>query len=172
MSFTDQMRPQLRKFALPKMGKALEEFFARHQRKHRISEKFQLLVVADLVLALARLLRFLLPRLRTMRDRLFKDGPPPEMVAQPLFQRRDFPFLHAGARIYGALKSRDYVEQLPSATAVRRSPLPAVATPSLLSQSSFSVPPPLPEASHWSAWSAGPSHRALPSPHRRPADPW
>ncbi len=88
------MRPQLREFAFPKMRKALEQLFARHQRQHRISQEFQLLVVADLVLALACLLRFLFPRLRAVRDRLFNDGPPPEMVAQPLFQRCDFPFFH------------------------------------------------------------------------------
>src|ERR1035438_4535224 len=94
MPFADQMRSQLRKFTLPKLREALEQFFARHQRQHRITKEFQLLVVADFVLAFARLLRFLFPRLRAVRDRLFNDGPAPEMVAQPLFQRRDFPFFH------------------------------------------------------------------------------
>src|SRR5208337_686738 len=104
------MRPQLRKFAFAKMRKALEQFLARHQRQHRIPQKFQLLVVAHFVLAVAGLLRFLLARLRTVRDRLFNDCAPPEMVAQPLFQRRDFPFLHKWG-------------QPPSA--VRRAPLAA-----------------------------------------------
>src|SRR6266568_3069495 len=93
------MSSQLRKFTFPKLRKALKQFFARHQRQHRISQEFQLLVVADLVLALARLLRFLLPRLRTVRDRLFNDGSPAEMVAQPFFQRRDFPFFHMWAYV-------------------------------------------------------------------------
>jgi hypothetical protein len=29
-----------------------------------------------------------------VRDRLFNHGPAPEVVAQPLFQRGNFPFLH------------------------------------------------------------------------------
>src|ERR1700730_8174887 len=88
------MRPQLRKLTFPKVWKALEKFFARHQGQHRISQEFQLLVVADGILAVAGLLRFLFPRLRAVRHRLLNNGPPPEMVAQSFFQRRDFPFLH------------------------------------------------------------------------------
>src|SRR6202034_2025155 len=94
MPLAHQVRPQLRKLAFPKMGEALEQLLASYQLQNRVSQKFQLLVVTDPVLALARLLRFLFPRLRTVRDRLFNDGPPPEMIAQPLFQRRNFPFLH------------------------------------------------------------------------------
>jgi hypothetical protein len=94
MPFADQVRPKLREFAFPELRELLEQFLAGYQRQHRISQKFQLLVIADLVLTFARLLRFLLSRLRTVRNRLLNDGPPPKMVAQSLFQRRDFPFLH------------------------------------------------------------------------------
>src|ERR1700676_1606962 len=95
MALADQVSPQLRKLAFPKMREALKQLFAGHQLQHRITQKFQLLVVTDLVLALARLLRFLFPGLRAMRDRLLNDGPPPETVAQSLFPPRNFPFLHA-----------------------------------------------------------------------------
>src|ERR1700680_455696 len=95
MPLADQVRPQLRKLTFPKMWEALEKFFAGHQLQHRISQKLQLLIVTDLVLALPSLLRFLFPRLRTVRDRLLNNGPPPEMVAEPFFQRRKFSFLHA-----------------------------------------------------------------------------
>src|ERR1700687_1666768 len=88
------MRSQLREFPFPKMRKALEKFFARHQGQHCIAQEFQLLVVADGILAVAGLLRFLFARLRTVRHRLLNNGPPPEMVAQSFLQRRDFPFLH------------------------------------------------------------------------------
>src|ERR1700686_475592 len=88
------MRSQLRKPTLPKMWKAPEKFFARHQGQHCIAQEFQLLVVADGVLAVAGLLRFLFASLRTVRHRQLNNGPPPEMVAQSFLQRRDFPFLH------------------------------------------------------------------------------
>ena len=94
MPLAHQVRPQLRKLALPELRKPLEQLFAGHQRQHRISQKLQLLVVADRVLALARLLRFLLSRLRAVRDRLLNHRPPPEVIAQSFFERRDFPFLH------------------------------------------------------------------------------
>src|ERR1700686_2375181 len=88
------MRSQLRKLTFPKMWKALEKFFARHQGQHCIAQEFQLLVVADGIFAVAGLLRFLFPRLRAVRHRLLNNGAPPEMVAQSFLQRRDFPFLH------------------------------------------------------------------------------
>ena len=72
----------------------MKQFFAGHQRQYRIAQELELLVVTDFVLALSRLLRFLFPGLGAVRDRLLDDRAPPEMVAQPLFQRRDFPFLH------------------------------------------------------------------------------
>ena len=88
------MRPELRKFAFAKLGKSLKQLLAGNQSQHRVSQKLKLLVVADFVLALARLLRFLFPRLRAVRDRLLNHRPPPEVIAQALFQRRDFAFLH------------------------------------------------------------------------------
>ncbi len=97
MPLADQVRPQLRKLTFAKMWEALKEFFAGHQRQHRIAQKLELLVVADGVLAVARLLRFLFSRLRTVGDRLLNYRPTPEMVPEPFFQRRNFPFLHAEA---------------------------------------------------------------------------
>src|ERR1700686_361331 len=98
------MRPQLREFALTEMRKAMEQLLTRHQSEPRVSQKFQLLVVADFIFALAGLLRFLLARLRAVRDRLLNHGPPPKMVAEPLFQRRDFPFLHIeGTHMWGQI---------------------------------------------------------------------
>ena len=94
MLLADQMRPQFGEFALAELGKALEQFFAGHQRQHGIAQEFKLLVVTDPVFALPRLLRFLLPRLRAVRDRLLNHCPPPEVIPQCLFERRDFPFLH------------------------------------------------------------------------------
>ncbi len=59
-----------------------------------------------LYLALPGLLGFLFARLRTVRDRLFYDGAAPEMVAQSLFQRRDFPFFHIwGQRPFDLLRA-------------------------------------------------------------------
>ena len=88
------MRTKLRKFPFTKLGKPLEQFLACNQSQYRISQKLELLVVADLVLALARLLRFHLARLRAVGHGLLNHGTPPEVIAQALFQRRDFPFLH------------------------------------------------------------------------------
>ena len=93
MPFADQMSPQFREFALTKMRKTMEEFFASHQRQDGIAKKLELLVVADPYLLLS-LLRFLLTGLRTVGDCLFNDRTVPEVVTQPRFERRDFPFLH------------------------------------------------------------------------------
>src|SRR5207302_3529533 len=141
------MRSQLRQFTFPKLRKALQQFFARHQRQHRIPQKLQLLVVADLVLALARLLRFLLPRLRTVRDRLFNDGSPAEMVAQPFFQRRDFTFFHMWA----------YVGTAYVGTAASGCPESAARRIFLLTLrfNSSAVPPSFPAPCRHSASSAG-----------------
>src|ERR1700745_1173822 len=87
------MRPELRKFTFSKMGETLKKFLAGNQCQYRIPQELQLLIVPDFVL-IPRLLRFLLASLRTMRDGLFYDGTTAEMVAQALFQRRNFPFLH------------------------------------------------------------------------------
>src|SRR5579863_4966458 len=99
------MRAQLGKFALAKMGKALKQFFAGDERQHGIAQELQLFVVADLVFALARLLRFLFAGLRTMGDRLLHHRAPAEMVVQGRFQRGDFPFFHAESNPGRALKS-------------------------------------------------------------------
>ena len=88
------MGAQLRKFALAKLRKALKQFFAGHQRQNRVPQKLQLLVVVDPVLALPRLLRLLLPRLRTVSNGLLDHRPAAEVVAQRRFQRGDFPFFH------------------------------------------------------------------------------
>src|ERR1039457_2058131 len=160
------MRSQLRKFTLPKLREALEQFFARHQRQHRITKEFQLLVVADFVLAFARLLRFLLPRLRTVCDRLFNDGPAPEMVAQPLFQRRDFPFFHRwGQPLF-----------CPAARSIRTAALSCLAGSACFGSSvpvatSSSAPQSVPEPCRHSVSLAGPSHRATPCPRRSPDGP-
>src|SRR5580698_2848878 len=88
------MRSQLRKFTLTKMRKALKQLLAGDQSEHSVPQELQLLVVADLVLAVAGLLRFLFSCLRAVSDRLLNYRPPPEVITQPLFQRRDFAFLH------------------------------------------------------------------------------
>src|SRR5581483_2230931 len=59
-----------------------------------IPQELQLLVVADLIFALARLLRFLLPGLRAVRHGLLNDRSSPEVISQPQLKRRDFPFFH------------------------------------------------------------------------------
>src|SRR5207302_6352348 len=94
MPLAHYMRTQLGKIALAKLRKALEQFLAGHQRQNRVAQKFQLLVVVDLILALPRLLRLLLSRLRAVGEGLLNHRPAVEVVAQRRFQRSDFPFLH------------------------------------------------------------------------------
>src|ERR1700751_1343920 len=97
MPFADQMRAQLGKFAFAELRKSLKQFLARDERQYRVTQKFELLVITDFVFAVrSRMLGFLLARLGTMRDRLFNDGTPPEVVAERRFQLRYFPFFHAG----------------------------------------------------------------------------
>src|SRR5215472_5561071 len=88
------MRAQLREFPFAKLREPLKQLLARHQSEHRIAQELELLVVGDRILAVARMLRFQLPRLRAVRDRLFNHRAPPEMVPEPFLQRRYFPFLH------------------------------------------------------------------------------
>src|SRR5216683_6756819 len=93
MPFADEVGAKFGKFPFPKLRKSLEQLFAGDQRQHGIAQELHLFVVADVVL-IAGLLRFLLPRLGTMCDRLLHDRTPPEVVAQRRFQRRNFPFFH------------------------------------------------------------------------------
>src|SRR5579872_1350268 len=94
MPFAHQVGAQFGKLALPELRKPLVEFLASHQRQHGIAQELQLLIVADLVLAVPSLLRFLLAGLRTVRYRLLNHRAPPEVIPESQFQRRDFPFLH------------------------------------------------------------------------------
>src|SRR5215472_10543610 len=98
MPFAHQMRPQFREFPLPKLGKAVKQFLAGDERQHRVPQELKLLIIPDPVLALPGLLRLQLARLRTMRDRLLDHRPPPKVIPEPLFERRDFPFLHRERR--------------------------------------------------------------------------
>src|SRR5579864_408459 len=94
MPFAYQVGAQFGKLALPELWKPLVQFLAGHQRQHGIAQKLQLLVVADLVLAVPSLLRFLFARLRTVRYSVLNHRAPAKVIPQSLFQRRDFPFLH------------------------------------------------------------------------------
>src|SRR5215467_3253147 len=89
-----QVRPQLGKFPLAKVREAPKQLFTGDQGQHRVSKKLQLLVVADSILAVTRLLRLHFARLRTVGDCLLDHRPPPKMVAESFLERRDFPFLH------------------------------------------------------------------------------
>src|SRR5208337_4292247 len=107
----------------------MEQFFTRDQPQNGIPQKLELFVVADPVLALARQLRFLLPRLRTVRDRLLEDRAPPEVIAQLRFQRRDFSFFHSGNHVRTTITKaarRAFAERGKSSAAV-----PAAAQPAL-----------------------------------------
>src|SRR5450432_579913 len=120
MPLADQVRPQFGELALAELGKTLEQFFAGHQRQHGVAQEFELLVVADSIFALARLLRLLLPRLRAVRDRLLNHRPPPEVITQCFFERRDFPFLHRKRIMrtfgYAALGAASQMDSSPEVT--------------------------------------------------------
>src|ERR1700676_1543267 len=76
------------------MRKTLKQLFAGHQRQNRVPQKLSLLIVVDLILTLARLLRLLLSRLRAVSECLLDHRTAVEVVGQRCFQRRNFPFLH------------------------------------------------------------------------------
>src|SRR5579864_1734510 len=94
MSLAHQVCAELRKFSFAEVRKALEKFLAGDEGKNSVSEKLQLFVIVDLVLTLPSVLSFLLTSLGTVSDRLFDDCPPAEVIAQSVFQCRDFAFFH------------------------------------------------------------------------------
>src|SRR5690348_3224270 len=155
MPFAHQMSAQFGKFALPELRKPLVKFLASHQRQHGVAQKLQLLIVADLVLAVPSLLRFLLAGLRTVRYGLLNHRAPPEVIPQSLFQRRDFPFLHT----WRQLESKVLWRQPPSA--VRRALL---ARPKRAVSRVSSSPEPRSARApcRCSAWSADPVRLAPP----------
>src|SRR5579859_11984 len=177
MPLAYQMRPQLRKFPFPELGKALVQFFAGHQRQHGIAQKLQLLVIADPVFAVARLLRFLLACLRTMRHRLLDDRAPPEMIAQPLFQRRDFPFFHTWEQLSKCGDSQSEMDPK-SKCADSRPRLSSERISHACSNrvsgdalSSSPAPQSVPARCRYSTWSADPVRLALPCRRPNPHGP-
>src|SRR5579859_517868 len=166
MPFAHQVGAQFRKLALPELWKPLVEFLAGHQRQHGVAQKLQLLIVADLVLAVPSLLRFLLARLRTVRYRLLNHRAPPEVIPQSQFQRRDFPFLHTWRQleqnVCGESRRRPFGERqltcLPQWCVGRVSSSPA--------------PRSAPAPCRCSAWSADPVRPAPLCPPPNPAGPW